>query len=136
MGQLPIAIQHERAGKLSRLGDRRIDLRQPCKGSAEIFVLPDGPRVAGTLLDFSPGGCSIKSEAAIHDSKLHAQAELQLEVRGVILRLTGIVCHIRDGRMIGIEFAEANEYKREQVRLLSAEMCSMDGHRTTEVKGE
>jgi hypothetical protein len=122
--------------------ERRAHLRLACKGTAKMLILPDGPSVAGVLLNFAAGGCAIESEAAI-PAKRDAMVELQLDVRGFGLRLLGVIRYVKvekpmlgepEKTQAGIEFAEVSSRKAEQIRHLVAEVFDAEKERLARVK--
>ncbi len=113
-------LESEFAGSLR---ERRAHPRLRCKGVGEFKILPDGPRIVGTLINLSLGGCCITSETKI-PAKLWQSLEVQLTVRDLRLRLPAEVRRVDDDT-VGIQFLEVSSRKEEQIRYLIDELLEI-----------
>jgi hypothetical protein len=52
--------------------------------------------------------------------------EVHLKVRGIDLRVAGVIRHVRQGMRAGIEFVELSERKRDQIEELIGELTILD----------
>jgi hypothetical protein len=108
--------------------------RLACGGFADIRVIPDGAKESGALLNLSKRGCCFRA-----DKPLCGQAgttvEVHLKVKGIELRMSGIIRHVYKGVRAGIEFVALSTRKREQVDELISDLYEMD-KQTTHQGGE
>jgi c-di-GMP-binding flagellar brake protein YcgR len=108
--------------------ERRAHPRLQCKGIAEMNILPDGPKVVGSLTNLSLGGCRIESSKEFQ-SEPYAPVEVQLTVDDSRLRLAGVIRFVEDNVKVGVQFAEVSQRKEEQIRLLIAELAELEEQR-------
>jgi len=105
------------------LRERREHPRVRCKGVGEIRILPDGPRIVGTLINLSLGGCCIASETKI-PAKLKQILEVQLTACDFRLRLAAEVRRL-DAATVGIKFLDVSGRKEEQICYLIDELFEL-----------
>lgn len=108
--------------------ERRGELRRGACGYARLMCLPDGPEVRGTLSNLCAKGCAIDSEREIA-AVVNNQVEVRLEVEGFQLRLLGVVRHLEDNHLAGIEFVELSSRKVDQIEEVMKELASLEQHR-------
>jgi c-di-GMP-binding flagellar brake protein YcgR len=113
--------------------ERRAHLRLRCKGMADVLVLPDGPKIAASLIDISQGGCSIATETEIL-VRPHTPVEVCLSVRDSKLRLAGEIRYLLDEARAGIQFIEVSSRKKEQIHILMAELVDLEKELLTQIK--
>jgi c-di-GMP-binding flagellar brake protein YcgR len=113
--------------------ERRAFPRLNCKGTAEMLILPDGPKVVGSVSNLSLGGCCIESEIIL-SAKLQTSVEVRLTVDDNRLRLPGAICHIEDETWVGVRFTEVSSRKAEQIKYLMAELFEKEKQRLEEAK--
>ena len=96
-----------------------------CGGIADLRVIPDGPKETGCLINLSKRGCCFLADEPLRG---HAGStiEVHLKVKGVDLRVSGIIRHVHKGMRAGIEFVALSERKCEQVDELVADLTEMD----------
>ena len=114
----PSAVQRE----------RRMHPRLQCRGKAEMLLLPDGPKLEGSLINLSLGGCCIECVAKIL-LEPPVSVEVQLKVDDSRLRLAGVLRYVEDLCKAGIQFDQVSPRKEEQIRELIAELYESEKHR-------
>ncbi len=99
--------------------------RLSCGGTADLRVIPDGAKEAGCLINLSKRGCCFLADEPLRG---HAGStiEVHLKVKGIDLRVSGIIRHVHKGVRAGIEFVTLSDRKCEQVDELVAELTEMD----------
>ncbi|HKF49559.1 MAG TPA: PilZ domain-containing protein [Terracidiphilus sp.] len=112
-------------GKESPQHEQRVHPRLRCKGIAELRVLPVGGVAVGALFDLSKKGCCILSDVPIPAFE-HSNVEVHLKIKGMSLRVAGVVRHVHGQTRAGIEFLEVSARKAEQIEELMAELVEMD----------
>ncbi len=105
--------------------ERRKQPRLHCKGVAEISVLSVKAKIPGTLLDLSVSGCCIHSSLPLPSIE-NPFVEVHLHVKGISLRLAGVVRHVRKDHRAGIEFVDVTSRKAEQIKELIQELLEME----------
>lgn len=107
------------------LVERRGDARTRCKGTCEIYILPDGPRIKGSMLNLSVGGCCFESES---ESKVALQTtvEVRIDAYDLRLRLAGEVRRVEENKFFGIHFVEVGQRKLEQIQTLITEAQELE----------
>lgn len=101
--------------------DRRTERRLSCRGVAQFRILPDGPRIVGTLHDLSPGGCCIVNQNGV-PALSGAAVEVQMDVEDHRLRLAGVLRYEGQGSRAGIAFTEVSPRKQQQIEALLDEL--------------
>ncbi len=104
--------------------DHRRYPRLDCGGMADLRVLPNGAKETGSLVNLSKRGCCFLADEALRGSE-GATIEMHLKVRGIDLRVAGIIRHVHKWRRAGIEFVELSERKREQIEELMGELAEL-----------
>jgi hypothetical protein len=104
--------------------EQRAKPRLNCKGVAQIAIPSVEAKIDGTLLDLSVSGCCIEMDTLWPDMK-GIRLEVHLTVRGIALRIAGIVRNIRKGRCVGIEFIDVSSRRAEQIEDLFRELDEM-----------
>lgn len=104
--------------------DHRRYPRLDCGGIADLRVLPNGAKEIGSLVNLSKRGCCFMAEEALRGSE-GACIEMHLKIRGIDLRVAGIIRHVHQWRRAGIEFVELSERKREQIEELIGELAEL-----------
>jgi hypothetical protein len=99
--------------------------RLECGGVADIRVLPNGGKERGTLLNLSKRGCCFMGNDRLRGCS-GSNIEVHLKVRGIDLRVAGVIRHVRQGMRAGIEFVELSERKRDQIEELIGELTILD----------
>ncbi len=99
--------------------------RLVCGGIANIRVIPDGAKETGCLLDLSKRGCCFLADQPLRGHE-GSTVEVHLKVKGIDLRVGGMIRHVHKGVRAGIEFVALSERKCEQVDELIAELVEMD----------
>ena len=105
--------------------DNRRHPRLACAGIARIRVLPEGAGQTGSLVNLSKRGCLFVSDKLLSGQPGSA-IEIHLKVKGIDLRLPGIIRRIDKGIRAGIEFVELSARKCEQIDLLITELFELD----------
>ena len=105
--------------------DNRRYPRLTCAGIARIRVLPEGTGQTGSLVNLSKRGCLFVADKLLSGQSGSA-IEIHLKVKGIDLRLPGIIRRIDKGVRAGIEFVELSARKCEQVDLLISELIDLD----------
>jgi len=123
----------EPSGQPGQMMERRAHHRLQCKGIAEMNILPEGPKIAGTLINLSLGGCRIESSKEFQ-SEPYASVEVQLTVDDSRLRLAGVIRFVEDNVKVGVQFAEVSQRKEEQIRLLITELAELEEQRAVIAK--
>jgi hypothetical protein len=108
--------------------------RLACGGVADIRVIPDGVKETGTLLDLSRQGCCFLGDKPLSGAE-GATIEIHLKVKGIDLRVSGVIRHLHKGVRAGIEFASVSDRKREQIDELICELIEMD-KQSAHLRGE
>src|SRR5215469_13578459 len=88
--------------------DHRRFPRLECGGTADVRVLPDGEKEAGSLINLSKVGCCFLAEVPLRAFP-GSTVEVHLRVKGTDIRVAGIIRHIRERRRAGIEFIDISE---------------------------
>jgi c-di-GMP-binding flagellar brake protein YcgR len=121
--------QAESCGAMLRLDSERDGMRAyrrlKCTGTAEILVLPDGPKATGTVVDLSLRGCCIALSSTLK-AQAYARVEVQLCVRKITLKLAGALRHRQQNLRTGIEFINVSQRKEAQIQELIVELFEMD----------
>jgi hypothetical protein len=110
--------------------DHRRYPRLDCGGIADLRALPNGGKETGTLVNLSKRGCCFLADEALRGCE-GAPIEVHLKVRGIDIRVRGIIRHVHKWRRAGIEFVEISDRKREQIEELMgelAELCKAADH--------
>lgn len=88
--------------------------RRPCEGIADIRVLPNGGREAGSIADMSRRGCCFVPAAPLR-GVAGSRIEIHLKVRGIDLRIAGVIRHVRNRMRAGIEFLDLTDRKLNEI---------------------
>lgn len=104
--------------------DHRRYPRLICEGIADVRVLPNGEKETGAILNVSKRGCCFLADEAVRGIE-GSSIEVHFKVRGIDLRLGGIIRHIHKRRRAGIEFVQLTERKRDQIDELIAELYEL-----------
>lgn len=104
--------------------ERRVKPRLHCKGVARIAIPCVEAKIAGTLLDLSVSGCCIGLDSPMPAIE-NPRVEVLLTLKGISLRVAGIVRHIKSGNRAGIEFIDVIDRRAEQIRGLFVELVEM-----------
>jgi PilZ domain len=99
--------------------------RLSCGGVADLRVIPDGAKEPGCLVNLSKRGCCFLADEPLC-GRAGSTVEVHLKVKGIDLRVSGIIRHVHKGVRAGIEFVALSERKCEQVDELVAELTEMD----------
>ena len=99
--------------------------RLECGGVADIRIIPMGERETGCLVNISKRGCCFLANEFLH-GETGCNIEVHLKVRGIDLRVAGIIRHVHRSRRAGIEFLGLSDRKREQIEELIAELMELD----------
>jgi hypothetical protein len=108
--------------------------RLACGGIANVRVIPDGAKETGCLLDLSKRGCCFLADQLLRGHE-GSTVEVHLKVKGIDLRVSGVIRHVHKGVRAGIEFVAISERKSEQVDELIGELVEMD-KQTAHLRGE
>jgi len=122
---LELSLSHWQSTPDSLRGEneRRAHPRLSCKGVAKVLVLPDGPQLAGNLVNLSLGGCCIEFEREIL-APMYAQLDVLLDACDLRVRLSAEIRR-RDDNQVGIRFLEMSARKEEQIRYLIQELVEI-----------
>ena len=101
--------------------DHRRYPRLDCGGIADLRVLPNGAKETGSLVNLSKRGCCFLADDSLRGCE-GTPIEMHLKVRGIDLRVRGIIRHVHQWRRAGIEFVDLSERKREQIEELMGEL--------------
>jgi hypothetical protein len=104
--------------------ERRVKPRLHCKGVARIAIPCVEAKIAGTLLDLSVSGCCIGLDSPMPAIE-NPRVEVLLTLKGISLRVAGIVRHIKSGNRAGIEFVEVTARRVEDILTLFKELVEM-----------
>jgi hypothetical protein len=104
--------------------DHRRYPRVDCGGVADLRVLPNGSSETGSLVNLSKRGCCFWADESLRGCE-GASIEMHLKVRGIDLRVAGIIRHVHKWRRAGIEFVELSERKRDQIEELMGELAEL-----------
>ncbi len=124
MALSPNASEHGAGSPPGYPAERRAEPRFHWKGTVSIRILPNGPDVAGVLLDVSEGGCGIELGMAI-PAQVGAKVKVDLYVHGLTLKRMGILRSIQIIRRMeketraGIEFIADSGLSAEQFRVMT-----------------
>lgn len=99
--------------------------RLACGGIANLRLIPDGVKETGCLLDLSKRGCCFLGDRPLSGQE-GAAIEIHLKVKGIDLRVSGVIRHLHKGGRAGIEFVALSDRKREQINELITELIEMD----------
>lgn len=99
--------------------------RLSCGGIADIRLIPDGVKEAGCLINLSKRGCCFLADEPLRGSA-GSTIEVHLKVKGIDLRVSGVIRHVHKGVRAGIEFVALSERKNEQIDELIGELTEMD----------
>jgi c-di-GMP-binding flagellar brake protein YcgR len=97
--------------------DRREALREEVDTTVVIYLINIGSRLQGRILDLSLGGCRIRADERFPVG-IYTRVETEFSVKGLSLRLAGVVQAIHDRHTIGVRFLDMSSRKREQVEEL------------------
>ena len=93
-----------------------------CTGIVQVSFFPDQKIYDATLYDLSMGGCGLKIEDRAL-AKLNSIVEMNIQVRGLSLRVNGIIKNILgDGLRIGIEFMDVRPDQAVRIYQLIGEL--------------
>ena len=110
--------------------ERRAFPRFQWKGTAALRILPNGPDVLGVIADVSQKGCGIELGIAI-PAVVGDKVSLELHIRGLTLKPTGIIRNIRLIRTIeketrvGIEFLQDSGFSGDLFQTLGKGLLSL-----------
>jgi c-di-GMP-binding flagellar brake protein YcgR len=116
LSKAPIAIERE----------RRLDRRCEVDTSAVIYLVKIGSKLNGQILDLSLGGCRIHTTERFPVG-IYTRVETEFRLRGLPLRLAGVIQAIHDRNLVGIRFLDVSPRKREQIAELIDEIVEMRG---------
>jgi hypothetical protein len=105
--------------------ENRLYPRVECGGSADIRVIPDGNKETGCLVNLSKRGCCFLADKPLCGSA-GSTVEVHMKVKGIDLRVSGVIRHVHKGVRAGIEFVALSERKCEQIDELITELTEMD----------
>jgi c-di-GMP-binding flagellar brake protein YcgR len=97
--------------------ERRVQSREEVDTEAVIFLINIASRLQGRILDLSLGGCRIRADERFPVG-IYTRVETEFSVKGLSLRLAGVVQAIHDRHTIGVRFLDMSSRKREQVEEL------------------
>lgn len=106
-------------------GEHRRYPRLECGGIADIRVLPNGGKETGELVNLSKRGCCFMADGRLRGCD-GSNIEVHLKVRGIDLRVAGVIRHVHQGRRAGIEFVGLSDRKRDQIEELMVELSELD----------
>lgn len=104
--------------------DNRRHPRLACTGIARIRVLPEGSGQTGSLVNLSKRGCLFVCDKVLSGQPGSA-IEIHLKVKGIDLRLPGVIRRIDKGVRAGIEFVELSDRKCDQIDLLISDLIEL-----------
>lgn len=107
------------------LRERRAQPRHEVDTSAVILLVHGGARLHGRIRDLSTGGCRICTNEPFPVG-IYTRVETEFYLRGLPVRLGGVVQAIHDRRHVGIRFLDVSDRKRQQVEDLVAELREME----------
>jgi PilZ domain len=99
--------------------------RLSCGGIADLRVIPNGGKETGFLVNLSKRGCCFLADVPLR-GHAGSNIEVHLKVKGVDLRVSGIIRHVHKGIRAGIEFVALSDRKCNQVDELVAELSEMN----------
>ena len=105
--------------------NRRANRRRRCNGLAQLYLLPGGGKLVGSVIDLSLGGCCIKTQNKV-DIQTGGRVEVHLRIKGNVVQLAGVLCNVRKGSLLGIQFSNVSQRKELQIRDLIAELFEID----------
>jgi hypothetical protein len=108
--------------------------RLACGGVVNVRIIPDGANETGCLLDLSRRGCCFLADQLLRGHE-GSTVEVHLKVKGIDLRVSGVIRHVHKGVRAGIEFVAISERKSEQVDELMGELVEMD-KQSAHLRGE
>ena len=109
---------------ISSVNFRRAHPRLQCKGLAQIKLAPGEQPLPGWLMDLSISGCCIEWAEPVRGD-VGSAIEIQLTVKGSVLRLMGVIRYIHGKKRTGIEFTQVSHRKREQIDAVIREVLEM-----------
>jgi hypothetical protein len=99
--------------------------RLSCDGIAHLRVIPNGGRETGCVVNLSKRGCCFVADKPLRGIA-GSGIEVHLRVRGIDLRVPGIIRHIRKRVRAGIEFVDLSDRKRDQIDELIGELSILE----------
>jgi len=99
--------------------------RLSCDGIAHLRVIPSGGSETGCVVNLSKRGCCFVADKPLRGIA-GSGIEVHLKVRGIDLRVPGIIRHIRKGVRAGIEFVDLSDRKRDQIDELIGELSILE----------
>jgi hypothetical protein len=130
--EVAVAYLQWRAAKMQPGSENRLYPRVECVGMADIRVIPDGNKESGCLVNLSKRGCCFLAGAPLCGSE-GSTVEVHMKVKGIDLRVSGVIRHVDKGVRAGIEFVTVSERKCEQINDLVAELTEMDNQAAREL---
>jgi hypothetical protein len=84
--------------------------RLECGGVADLRVLPNGGSESGSLINLSKRGCCFLAHQPLR-GVIGSRIEVHMKVRGIDLRVIGVMRHIHARTRAGIEFLDLSDRK-------------------------
>lgn len=118
-GAAAVPNPQPREPKTSRLvqqsGNRRTELRFPCKIGAEVYQLGNKVRNYCSLTDISEGGCYVEMPTPLNG---HSGVEIVVRTRDMKIKIQGQVLAIHPGFGMGVRFIFRDPAERAEIMQL------------------
>jgi PilZ domain len=98
-----------------------------CGGIANLRVIPSGGKETGSLINLSKRGCCFLADDPLRGVE-GSTIEVHLKIRGIDIRVAGVIRHVHKGIRAGIEFVGLSSRKCVQIDELIAELVALDQH--------
>jgi DNA-binding NarL/FixJ family response regulator len=125
--QLPpteaVATRLAGLGLSASSSNRRIQGRQACRLSADVFRMGEGVPNRCTLSDVSTGGCYVETPSPF---PVHTVLDIVVRTRDMKLRVRGTVQVAHPGFGMGVQFSLNTPDERDQVKQLIAAQAAED----------
>jgi hypothetical protein len=107
------------------IGNRRAHRRLNCRGSAEVDLFPQDRRLVCTVVDLSIGGVCLETEEPVLIEP-GQRLEVLLYVKDSVIKLAGVLCHVRRCSYLGIQFRDVSARKAAQIKELMVELFGLN----------
>jgi hypothetical protein len=103
------------------LSDRRLCLRYPCDGTAEVKGAVGSLRFSGKILDLSLAGCYLETVPPVRLER-GSHVEIFFQVNGLALRIAATLTAVRPGKGTGYRFSRPSPRTQDQLEALIEEL--------------
>lgn len=101
--------------------ERRMHPRFDCEAQVQVRLVTSGITLSGIIRDLSQSGCKVQFEQPFPVG-IHARLEVLFTLHGLPLMLPAVSRCIHTPRLVGIEFLQISDRKRQNIVEVIAEL--------------